>query len=179
LRICRKSVLRAHDRERRLGPRASSLIKPSPARDRTEPCGVLARRSRRHPLAFAAVPIDGPPVLRGAVQDDEVPPRVPRPVRQHRAQARAFFRQFIGWYNHQHRHSGIGLMTPATVHHGRAEQTHAARADVLNAAYAATPERFVRRPPRPPALPTAPVKRRLPPWCFRPLRARAQRVGAP
>jgi putative transposase len=46
-------------------------------------------------------------------------------------------------------------MTPSTVHHGRAEQTHAARSDVLNAAYRATPERFVRRPPRPPALPTA------------------------
>ena len=46
-------------------------------------------------------------------------------------------------------------MTPATVHHGHAEQTHAARSHVLDAAYAATPERFVRRPPRPPALPTA------------------------
>jgi putative transposase len=69
--------------------------------------------------------------------------------------ARAFSREFFGWYNHQHRHSGIGLMTPATVHHGRAQQTHAARSAVLDAAYAATPERFVRRPPRPPALPTA------------------------
>jgi putative transposase len=69
--------------------------------------------------------------------------------------ARAFCREFFHWYNHQHRHSGIGLMTPATVHHGRAEQTHAARTEVLAAAYAATPERFVRRPPRPPALPTA------------------------
>ena len=69
-------------------------------------------------------------------------------------QARAFCREFFGWYNHQHRHSGIGLMTPATVHHGLAEQTHAARRAVLDAAYAARPERFVRRPPRPPALPT-------------------------
>ena len=69
--------------------------------------------------------------------------------------ARAFSREFFGWYNHQHRHSGIGLMTPATVHHGHAKQTHTARAAVLDAAYAATPERFVRRPPRPPALPTA------------------------
>jgi hypothetical protein len=50
---------------------------------------------------------------------------------------------------------GIGLMTPATVHHGHAEQTHAARREVLDAAYAARPERFVRHPPRPPALPTA------------------------
>ena len=52
------------------------------------------------------------------------------------------------------RNSGIALMTPATVHHGLAEQTHIARRAVLEAAYAATPERFVRRPPRPPALPT-------------------------
>jgi putative transposase len=69
--------------------------------------------------------------------------------------ARAFCRQFFGWYNHQHHHSGIGLMTPATVHHGHAQQTHVARSQVLDAAYAATPERFVRRAPRPPALPTA------------------------
>ena len=69
-------------------------------------------------------------------------------------EARAFCRDFFPWYNDQHRHSGIGLMTPSTVHHGHAEQTHTARAIVLDAAYAATPERFVRRPPRPPALPT-------------------------
>jgi Integrase core domain len=42
--------------------------------------------------------------------------------------ARAFCREFFGWYNHQHRHSGIGLMTPATVHYRRAEQAHAQRA---------------------------------------------------
>jgi putative transposase len=69
--------------------------------------------------------------------------------------ARAFCRQFFAWYNCAHRHSGIGLMTPADVHHGRADAVHADRARVLDAAYAATPERFVRHPPRPPALPTA------------------------
>ena len=69
--------------------------------------------------------------------------------------ARAFCRQFFSWYNHEHRHSGIGLMTPDAVHHGRAPAIHAERSRVLAAAYAATPERFVRRPPRPPALPTA------------------------
>ena len=41
----------------------------------------------------------------------------------------------------------IGLMTPATVHHGRAPEAHAQRAHVLDAAYARTPERFVRRAP--------------------------------
>jgi putative transposase len=69
--------------------------------------------------------------------------------------ARDFCRAFFSWYNAEHRHSGIGLMTPATVHHGRAETVHAHRARVLDAAYAATPERFVRRAPTPPALPTA------------------------
>ncbi len=66
-------------------------------------------------------------------------------------QAREFCRVFFRWYNQTHRHAGIGLVTPTDVHHGRAEQTHAARAQALDAAYAATPERFVRRPPRPPA----------------------------
>ncbi len=69
--------------------------------------------------------------------------------------ARAFCRTFIDWYNHQHRHSGIGLMTPAAVHHGRAQELHDQRQRILTDAYAATPERFVRRPPQPPALPTA------------------------
>ena len=70
-------------------------------------------------------------------------------------QARAFGRSFFDWYNHQHRHSGIGLMTPAAVHHGRAQALHAQRARVLAQAHARTPERFVRRPPTPPDLPAA------------------------
>jgi putative transposase len=69
--------------------------------------------------------------------------------------ARAHCRQFFRWYNHDHRHSGIGLMTPAVVHFGRATELHAARARVLQAAYARNPERFVRRLPMPPELPTA------------------------
>lgn len=69
--------------------------------------------------------------------------------------ARDHCRIFAHWYNHEHRHSGIGLMTPAAFHHGQAEQLHAARVDVLDAAYAAHPERFVRKPPAPPELPTA------------------------
>ena len=70
-------------------------------------------------------------------------------------QARAFCRPFFDWYTHHHRHSGIGLMTPAAVHHGQAQALHAERQRVLTAAYAQTPERFVGRPPRPPELPTA------------------------
>jgi len=69
--------------------------------------------------------------------------------------ARAHCREFFDYYNHHHRHSGIGLMTPVTVHYGHADAVHAQRARVLQAAYAANPERFVGRPPTPPALPTA------------------------
>lgn len=69
--------------------------------------------------------------------------------------ARAHLRVFVDWYHHQHRHSGIGLMTPHAVHHGHAPALHAARADVLNQAYARNPERFVNQPPVPPELPVA------------------------
>jgi putative transposase len=69
--------------------------------------------------------------------------------------AREFCRGFFAWYNHEHRHSGIGLMTPAAVHYERAPELHARRVRVLEAAYERHPQRFVRRPPVPPELPTA------------------------
>jgi putative transposase len=69
--------------------------------------------------------------------------------------AHAFCTRFFGWYNGEHRHSGIGFHTPADVHYGRAQLVQAQRAAVLEAAYAAHPERFVRKPPTPPQLPTA------------------------
>ncbi len=64
-------------------------------------------------------------------------------------QTRAFCRQFFHWYNDEHRHSGIGLLTPAMVHHGMADQVTTRRADVLANAYALHPERFKRGRPRP------------------------------
>ena len=67
--------------------------------------------------------------------------------------ARAFCQAFFAWYNHAHRHSGIGYMTPAAVHSGQAPRLYAARQQVLDQALAAHPERFTRRPPTPPALP--------------------------
>ncbi len=69
--------------------------------------------------------------------------------------ARAFGAVFFPWYNSEHRHSGIGLLTPEMVHYGRGEQIIQQRAAVLEGAYAAKPERFVRGTPRPPALPIA------------------------
>jgi putative transposase len=69
--------------------------------------------------------------------------------------ARAHCQVFFPWYNNQHRHSGLGLHTPADVHHGRAGAVRAARATVLAAACATHPERFVSKPPAPPKLPAA------------------------
>lgn len=70
-------------------------------------------------------------------------------------EARAFCHAFFPWYNTEHRHSGIGYHTPAAVHTGRAVLVQQVRAATLLAAYAAHPERFVRRAPTPPPLPTA------------------------
>jgi putative transposase len=69
--------------------------------------------------------------------------------------ARAWARAFFRWHNHEHRHSDIGLLTPATVHQGHAVAVTAARRGVLAAAYQAHPERFVRGRPHAPAPPTA------------------------
>ena len=71
------------------------------------------------------------------------------------ADARAWARPFFEWYNQEHYHSGIGLLTPATVHSGQAAAVIAARQQVLLAAQEAHPERFVRGTPKPPVLPTA------------------------
>lgn len=67
--------------------------------------------------------------------------------------ARRHCQDFFGWYNDEHRHTGLGLHTPADVHYGLAEAIRDKRAGVLNTAYAAHPERFVRKPPEPPKLP--------------------------
>jgi putative transposase len=70
-------------------------------------------------------------------------------------EARAFCRDFFPWYNTEHRHSGLGLLTPDAVHYGQATAVRVARRRVLQAAYAAHPERFVRHAPEPPPIPTA------------------------
>jgi putative transposase len=69
--------------------------------------------------------------------------------------ARAFCQGFFAWYNIAHRHDALGLLTPEAVHYGRAEAILEQRRLVLAAAYAAHPERFVRKPPEPTAPPPA------------------------
>jgi hypothetical protein len=67
--------------------------------------------------------------------------------------ARSFCAEFFPWYNHEHHHSGLCLLTPAQVHAGQAEAVLAERHRVLLAAYEAHPERFVRGAPQLKALP--------------------------
>ena len=68
--------------------------------------------------------------------------------------ARSFCRDFFPWYNTEHHHSGLGLLTPEVVHSQRAAHLRNLRQQTLDIAYTAHPERFVHKPPHPPALPT-------------------------
>lgn len=69
--------------------------------------------------------------------------------------ARAFCVGFFRWYNTEHHHSALGWLTPEDVHYGRGPRRVEARQEVLDAAYAQHPERFVRKQPEAPALPEA------------------------
>ena len=63
-----------------------------------------------------------------------------------------FGRRFFPWYNDEHRHSGIAMLTPADVHYGRADRVVAARNQVLEAAWEGNPERFPNGRPQVAAL---------------------------
>ena len=71
------------------------------------------------------------------------------------ADARSWGRRFFHWYNEQHHHSGLGLLTPAAVHSGRGETMRQQRQVVLEQAFQAHPERFVNGTPQPARLPEA------------------------
>ena len=71
------------------------------------------------------------------------------------AEARAWVQAFMQWYNYQHYHSALSLLTPAMVHHGQAQQVQTQRQQVLAAAYQAYPDRFVGGQPSVAALPAS------------------------
>lgn len=64
------------------------------------------------------------------------------------AEAREFFHLFFAWYNHEHHHSGIAMLTPDTVHSGRVDAVRAVRQTALDTAWEAHPERFVHGHPQ-------------------------------
>jgi putative transposase len=71
------------------------------------------------------------------------------------ADARQWADAFFTWYNHEHHHTGIGLFTPADVHTGQTVALNQQRQAVMQLAYAAHPDRFVKGAPVLPPLPTA------------------------
>jgi len=66
-----------------------------------------------------------------------------------------FCRGFFAWYNNEHYHSGIGLLTPSSLHDGRAEEITTARDETLQNAWQKTPERFVGGVPKTMSIPKA------------------------
>jgi putative transposase len=91
-------------------------------------------------------------------------------------EARASSRAFYGWYNNEHRHSGIALLTPSDVHHGRVEEQTRLRKATLDAAYDAHPERFVRGRSKPLQLATSYINRPSMPFA-EPLPAQSKRAA--
>lgn len=86
-------------------------------------------------------------------------------------EAQQWVRGFVAWYNQAHYHTSLGLLTPASVHHGKAEQIVEERQRTLDGAYAAHPERFVAERPTAAAPPEAvwinqPEERTTPPASF-------------
>jgi len=69
--------------------------------------------------------------------------------------ARTWAHTFFSWYNAEHHHTGLGLLTPIVVHSGHSETVLHKRQQVLDLAYAAHPERFVKHAPVPAQLPVA------------------------
>jgi putative transposase len=69
--------------------------------------------------------------------------------------SRAFCQRFFPWYNHEHHHSGIALLTPEMLHYGMAVQVIKQRQKVLDQAYVRNPERFTHASPKHPPQPTA------------------------
>ena len=69
--------------------------------------------------------------------------------------ARSWAKDFFDWYDYEHHHTALGLLTPADVHYGRAQAVIQQRLQVLQAAYQKNPERFVKGLPKPPLLPDA------------------------
>jgi putative transposase len=140
--ICKHGI----DANQLTNPRRQRLL------DGLQTGGVAASRPRGHQEPLPAPREQRQPLLRGPVQDSQVPPGLPSPVRQPGGRSQ-LLPAVLCLVQRRARHSGIGFHTPADLHYGRAPQLSERRADVLAEAYAAHPKRFVRKHPEPPRLP--------------------------
>ena len=84
----------------------------------------------------------------------------------------SFCRSFFDWYNNEHYHSGIGLLTPSSLHYGQASQVITARKQTLKDAWKLHPERFVNGVPQPANIPKAV-------WINTPSKTKENKSGAP
>ena len=69
--------------------------------------------------------------------------------------ATAYCRAFFTWYNTEHHHAGIAMLTPETAHYGRAQAVLEQRQRTLSDAWRRHPERFVGGEPKHEPLPEA------------------------
>ena len=115
---------------------------------------TTARRPRRDPFTEPPSGVRRQPLLRGAVQTLKYHPGFPGRFHDITA-AIAFCRTFFPWYNTEHRHGGIAMLTPDDVHHNRTQSVLKQRGRTLQAAWTRHPERFVRGIPQPDPLPQA------------------------
>ena len=69
--------------------------------------------------------------------------------------ARAYCQDFFPWYNQEHHHSGIALLTPEMLHYGRPGRSSNSDKRCSMQAYARNPERFTHARPKHPPQPTA------------------------
>ena len=99
-------------------------------------------RARKHPLC--AKRIKG----RGPLHSER------RDLSKYRCRRATFAQGFFRWYNEEHYHSGLALLTPAMVHYQQTGPILQQRQQVLDVAYQLHPERFVRQAPKQAAVPT-------------------------
>ena len=127
---------------------------PGPRRsDEGEVVFANADRSR-HPGQLQPTSRFGrQPLFRKPIQNTQIRAVIPRALHRSAGSAYLLPGLFFPWYNTQHRHSGLGLLTPDSVHYGRTQQIQADRQHVLDHAYRNHPERFVQGKPRPPHVP--------------------------
>ena len=149
---CAKDVLRPY-RNRTNKPSDDTPLRPRSADDE-QVHRTTARRPRRDPLTEPPQVSDDNPFSEAQFKTLKYHPGFPGRFHDLTA-AIAFCRSFFPWYNTEHRHAGIAMLTPDDVHHHRAHSVLEQRERTLQAAWTRHPERFVRGVPQPDPLPQA------------------------
>jgi putative transposase len=103
----------------------------------------LSRARRRHPPTGCCGTSNDNPFSESHFKTLKYQPRFPKRFGCIE-DAKTFCRRFFDWYNQDHHHSGIGLMTPDQVHYGQSNAVHAARQVTLDQAFGENPGQRIR-----------------------------------